>query len=53
MLASGQCGRNSDVVVWDVATLAPRFRFQEHDMDVAHLSFSPDDRLMLSVGHEK
>ena len=33
--------------------LVPRPRFQEHDIEVVQLLFSPDDRLMVSVGHEK
>ena len=51
--ATGQCGRNADVVIWDVATGAIRARFQEHDIEVVQLTFSLDDRLLLSVGQER
>ena len=51
--ATGQCGHNADVVIWDVATGAIRARFQEHDIEVVQLTFSLDDRLLLSVGQER
>ncbi|KAG1653857.1 hypothetical protein FOA52_007561 [Chlamydomonas sp. UWO 241] len=53
LVATGCCGKNADVVLWDYATGEMRARFQEHDIEVALLTFSPDDRLLLSVGHEK
>eukprot|EP00955_Chlamydomonas_euryale_P067215 359787-Chlamydomonas_euryale.AAC.4 len=52
-MASGSCGRKADVVLWDFASGAVRSCFQEHDMEVVVLAFSPDDRLLLTVGHEK
>ncbi|KAG2489873.1 hypothetical protein HYH03_011675 [Edaphochlamys debaryana] len=49
MLATGQRGTNSDVVLWDLASLQPRVRFQEHDKEVACVAFSHDDRLLMSA----
>ncbi|GFR49400.1 hypothetical protein Agub_g11452 [Astrephomene gubernaculifera] len=49
LLATGQRGARSDVVLWDVTARAPRFRFQEHDVEVACLAFSHDDRLLMSA----
>mmetsp|Transcript_4915 Transcript_4915/g.10559 ORF Transcript_4915/g.10559 Transcript_4915/m.10559 type:complete len:624 (+) Transcript_4915:105-1976(+) len=53
LVATGQGGQNSDVVIWDTASASARSRFQEHDMEVVSLAFSPDERLLLTVGHEK
>jgi WD40 repeat protein len=51
MLASGQRGENSDIVVWNYETKRAIFRLSEHDHEVTALSFSYDDRLLLSVGN--
>eukprot|EP00798_Chlamydomonas_sp_ICE-L_P026594 gene26594-18376_t len=53
LMASGQQGRNSDVVIWDTQSLSVRSKFQEHDLEVVNLSFSLDDRLLLTLGHQK
>ncbi|WIA35292.1 hypothetical protein OEZ86_003749 [Tetradesmus obliquus] len=53
MLATGQRGQNSDVVVWDTKQLAQKFRFQEHDFEICALAFSKDERLLATVGNER
>lgn len=53
MIATGCGGKNADVVLWDFASGQARARFQEHDLEVVMVAFSPDDRLLLTVGHEK
>ena len=40
MLASGQRGENSDIVVWDFANKRAIYRLSEHDYEVCMLSFS-------------
>jgi len=47
-----QRGFNCDVVIWDVAALAQKFRFQEHDVEVVAVAFSQDDRLLATIGCE-
>lgn len=51
MLASGQRGENADVVVWDYNSKRAIFRLSEHDYEVTLVSFSSDDRLLLSCGN--
>jgi WD40 repeat protein len=51
MLASGQKGENSDIVVWDFNEYKAIFRLSEHDHEVMAVSFSYDDRLLLSCGN--
>ena len=51
MLATGQRGENSDVVIWDFANKKAVYRLSEHDHEVTNLSFSSDDRLLLSTGN--
>jgi len=50
LLASGQVGDNSDVVIWDYATKRATFRLSEHDYSVTNLAFSHDDKLLISTG---
>jgi len=52
MLASGQRGENSDIVVWDFDNKKAIFRLSEHDHEVANVAFSHDDRLLLSSGNQ-
>lgn len=52
-IATGSCGRNADIVIWDTATHEEIFRFCEHDFQVNVLEFSPDGRLLLSIGNKK
>lgn len=51
-MASGQRGENSDIVIWDFANKQAIYRLSEHDHEVSLLSFSHDDRLLLSVGNQ-
>ena len=51
MLASGQRGENSDIVVWDYAGKQAVYRLSEHDHEVCNLAFSHDDRLLMSTGN--
>ena len=51
MLASGQRGENSDIVLWNFDQKKAIFRLSEHDHEVTALSFSYDDRLLLSCGN--
>lgn len=52
MLASGQCGDKSDVVIWDLKSNStkPLFVFEEHDVEIIALCYSLDDRLLVSIG---
>lgn len=49
-LASGQVGENADVVVWDFDARKVIYRLQEHDHGIKGLAFSPDERLLFTVG---
>eukprot|EP00392_Amoebophrya_sp_AT5.2_P012383 g12486.t1 len=51
MLASGQQGKNADVVLWDFGSGELKFRFQEHDYGVQRVAFSHDDSLLVSTGY--
>lgn len=51
-LASGDVSLSSDIVVWDFAGQQEIWRFSEHDGGVRILSFSHDERLLLSIGTE-
>eukprot|EP00775_Hariotina_reticulata_P008043 gene8043-8238_t len=53
LLATGQKGKNSDVIIWDTQQLSQKFRFQEHDIEVCALGFSADNKLLASVGNER
>ena len=52
LLASGQKGENSDIVVWNFGTKQATYRLSEHDHEVCHLAFSHDDRLLMSTGNQ-
>ena len=52
LIASGQKGENSDIVVWNYAQKQAIYRLSEHDHEVTHLAFSHDDRLLLSTGNQ-
>jgi len=47
--ASGESGKDSDVIVWDLHSLSLLYRLSEHDHGVHHVSFSHDEKLLLSV----
>lgn len=51
LLASGQRGDNSDIVIWDFNEKRAIFRLSEHDYEITNLAFSHDDRLLLSTGN--
>jgi WD40 repeat protein len=51
LLASGQKGNNSDVLVWDYAGGKVLYKLSEHDHEVAVVRFSHDDRLLYSCGN--
>lgn len=53
LVATGQYGFNSDVLVWDVFKNELVYHFSEHDVGVRALAFSDDERLLCSVGAEK
>lgn len=50
-IASGQCGENADVLVWDFHSQRIMYRFEEHDFGVVALSFSHDEKIFASLGH--
>ena len=52
MIASGQQGDNSDVVIWDYDQKKAIFRLSEHDHAVTNLAFSHDDLLLISTGNQ-
>eukprot|EP01029_Cantina_marsupialis_P011760 TRINITY_DN2617_c0_g1_i1.p1 TRINITY_DN2617_c0_g1~~TRINITY_DN2617_c0_g1_i1.p1 ORF type:complete len:615 (-),score=172.48 TRINITY_DN2617_c0_g1_i1:90-1934(-) len=52
-LASGQRGENADCVVWDYETRTPIYRLSEHDYHIRCVSFSEDERLLLTCGGDK
>jgi len=50
LLATGETGYDSDIIIWDIVTGNIVYRLQEHDHGIQALSFSHDDRLLISVG---
>ena len=50
LVASGQAGSNADVCVWDGASGRLIHRLSEHDHGIAAIAFSPDERLLVSIG---
>lgn len=53
LLASGQTGKNADLLIWDYARRSVAFRLSEHDFGVACVAFSHDGKLLASVGNER
>ena len=53
LIASGQQGRNSDIIVWSFEKKQSLFSFEEHDYGVKCLAFSPDEKLLASIGVEE
>ena len=49
-IASGQRGDNADIIVWDFEEKRLLYRMQSHDHGIACVSFSHDEKLLLSVG---
>lgn len=52
LIASGQKGDNSDVVIWDYNAKKAIYRLSEHDYAVQNLAFSHDDKLLISTGNQ-
>lgn len=52
MIATGENGVNSDVIVWKYQTKSELFRFSEHDGGVLCVGFSQDERLLATYGEE-
>lgn len=52
LIATGQRGDNTDIIIWDYAQKKAVFRLSEHDYEVTHLDFSHDDKLLLSTGNQ-
>jgi WD40 repeat protein len=52
MIASGQKGDNSDIILWDYDNKKAIFRLSEHDAEVACINFSNDDNLLISSGSQ-
>lgn len=51
LIASGQKGENSDILLWDYVTRNVIFTLSEHDYEVSCLQFSKDDQLLYSNGN--
>jgi WD40 repeat protein len=51
LIASGQKGENSDILVWDYQTRRKLFTLSEHDYSVTIMKFSNDDSLLYSNGN--
>mmetsp|Transcript_7990 Transcript_7990/g.7557 ORF Transcript_7990/g.7557 Transcript_7990/m.7557 type:complete len:84 (+) Transcript_7990:249-500(+) len=52
MIASGQKGDNSDILLWDYESKKAVFRLSEHDNQIDCLHFSHDDMLLISSGNQ-
>ena len=52
LLASGQKGDNSDVLVWAFDQGKLMYKLSEHDYAITTLDFSHDDRLLISCGSQ-
>lgn len=52
LVASGQKGTNSNVIVWSYETMEEFFRFEEHDYMVQCLDFSEDCRVLVTGGND-
>mmetsp|Transcript_11379 Transcript_11379/g.35970 ORF Transcript_11379/g.35970 Transcript_11379/m.35970 type:complete len:164 (+) Transcript_11379:51-542(+) len=52
-LATGQTGRNPDVLLRDGATGEILYRLSEHDDGLQCLAFTEDERLLVSIGRER
>lgn len=50
-VASGQEGEHSDIIVWDFETSKKIYSFEEHDYKVQSLSFSHDEKILVSIGN--
>lgn len=50
LIASGQKGANSDIIVWDYSSKRLLYRFEEHDHMIQDLAFSEDGKILASIG---
>ena len=50
IVASGQKGLNSNVIIWDLSTESIIYTFEEHDNSIQNLLFTHDDRVLVSIG---
>jgi WD40 repeat protein len=50
LIASGQRGERSDVLVWDYESRQQLYRFEEHDGQIISLAFSDDEKILASLG---
>ncbi|CAJ1432778.1 unnamed protein product, partial [Effrenium voratum] len=50
MFASGQQGKNADVILWSFEGKSQIICFQEQDHGIDALAFSHDDRFLISCG---
>jgi WD40 repeat protein len=51
LLATGQKGENSDVLVWDYTKKRVKYKLSEHDYEISCLAFSKDEKLLFSCGN--
>ena len=49
-IASGQLGDDADVYVWDFESKKLVHKLCEHEHGISTMSFTPDGRLLLTVG---
>jgi cilia- and flagella-associated protein 52 len=52
LIASGQCGENSNIYIWSYESGEMIYSFEEHDFFVKYLAFSADEHLLVSIGDE-
>ena len=53
LIASGQKGTNSDLIIWDFHERKMLYKLSEHDFRIELLSFSQDDKLLFSSGNSQ
>jgi WD40 repeat protein len=53
LIASGQRGEHSDVLVWDYGSRQLLYRFEEHDGQIKALAFSDDEKILATIGADE
>ena len=53
MIATGELGRESDVIVWNYKTKEKLYTLSEHDNGITALSFSRDERLLATTANDQ
>lgn len=53
LMATGQAGVDSDVIVWDFKKKRLTYRFEEHDYGIQSVAFSHDERLLATLGVDR